>query len=1252
MSNSKNGIVQSLKGFRSGSLCENATALFNSLGYKSDRVMEMENTPDAFIEQFDTRDRKLNREKALFDCWETMDFLFQLTDAEVQQAAAQGSFDFDSGTAYDGKNYQSYLFFALDLKKGHYTRTQLSEITREVNRLFDMPAMILFRLDGELTLTLAIANRRLNKRDTDKDVIQKVTLIKDIRAANPHRAHIDILYDLSLEHIVNEHAPQNFAQLHDAWQKTLDVDALNKKFYRELSNWYFWATQHVHFPHDSAEADKGDLFKDPEKVKEHDAKNLIRLLTRLLFVWFIKEKGLVPDLLFNPKKLKQDVLKDFDAQSKDTRFYKAVLQNLFFATLNQTSGKREFRKVGRQHRNVTTLMRYERCFQDSGSFVELLESTVPFMNGGLFECLDKVHPEKKGPQGGDVILYEDGFSDREDNVLKVPDFLFFAEKDTIDLSDVYGDKKRKKETVRGLIPILESYKFTIVENTPIEEEIALDPELLGKVFENLLASYNPETKTTARKQTGSFYTPRTIVDYMVDESLKAYLQKALCEAELMSEDDAKEGLEILFAYTEKEHAFSDAEKDALIAAIDNCKILDPACGSGAFPMGILHKLEFVLGKLDPQNRLWRDRQLEKVDATIAAAENIDDSTVRENTLRELDAQKTDVEEAFSSNELGYGRKLYLIENCIYGIDIQSIATQVSKLRFFISLIVDQKVNAEKTNFGIRPLPNLETKFATANTLIHVEKPANQGELFENPKVQALEKELKKVRHELFGAKTPQTKRDKRKRDKELREQIATELVSNGWSNASARQLAGWDPYDQNASSSFFDPEWMFDLKGFDIVIGNPPYIQIQKFSKAQKDKWITQKFQTYTATADIYCLFYERGIRLLNQAGHLCFITSNKFFRAGYGKALRKYLNQENDIQILIDFGELPVFEAGTDPCIILAGNQPSESGSIRAATVKEVEGIRNLPETMASTGFDLDSSNLSDTGWSLDGPEKMHLLDKLRETGTPLGEYVDGRFYYGIKTGFNEAFVIDRETRDILIAEDENSADLIKPWLRGKDIKRWYADFNELYVINIYSSANATWPWSGQSDSKAEATFKKAYPAIYKHLKPHTERLIARDDQGQYYWEMRSCAYNAEFDLPKLVYNETSKELHAFYDQEALCINKTGFIIVTDEPEYILGILNSLLMDYFYRSEFPAWGDPWNGGRVQFRGDRMQKISIASATASQKDEIVKRVEEILVLKHDDPAADVSTLEAEIDELIYKLYDLTPEEIAIVEGAT
>jgi adenine-specific DNA-methyltransferase len=493
----------------------------------------------------------------------------------------------------------------------------------------------------------------------------------------------------------------------------------------------------------------------------------------------------------------------------------------------------------------------------------------------------------------------------------VPNRLFFAAPQIVDLSEDFGDAKKKKASVRGLLHILHGYKFTIAESTPVEQEIALDPELLGNVFENLLASYNPETGTNARRQTGSFYTPRPIVDYMVDESLKAYLADALVKAlPATTMADAKAGLEMLFAYTEKEHAFSEAEIDALITAINACNILDPACGSGAYPMGILHKLVFILGKLDPHNEKWRQRQ-------VAKAEEIEDVEARASSVQAINND-------FANNALDYGRKLYLIENCIYGADIQPIAIQISKLRFFISLICDQRTHSDKArNLGVRPLPNLETKFVAANTLLGLNLPKNRS-LFENDTAIRLEKELEKVRHRYFSAQTRKAKLALQKKDRELTKKIIDELKHDSFGNEDVYRRIAWNPYDHHSVADFFDPGKMFGPAlddGFDVVIGNPPYVQIQKFTAAHKAAWVDQKFKTYTATADIYCLFYERGVRLLKDGGQLSYITSNKWMRAGYGEKLRDFFCKDVAVEEVIDFGGVPVFNAAmVDTAIVRLG--------------------------------------------------------------------------------------------------------------------------------------------------------------------------------------------------------------------------------------------------------------------------------------------------------------------------------------------
>ena len=815
----------------------------------------------------------------------------------MRNSGTQGML-FDSG--YDSGNYQSYLFFALDLEKNHYTRTQMAVITREINLLFHMPAMLLMRHNG--ALTFSIIDRRLHKKDQSRDVLEKVKLIKDIRYQNPHRAHIEILHDLALPTLMAKHECRTFKQLHEAWRATLDTNELNKKFYRELADWYFWAVDHVDFP---ADAEKDTATRN--------ATSVIRLLTRLVFCWFLKEKGLIPAELFSERKLFA-VLKSL--KDEDSSFYRAILQNLFFGTLNQrmNTGSRDNRRFAndgpflkqKNEYGVKNLYRYQKLFAIAEEEAVKLFSGIPFLNGGLFDCLDKEDDLGK-------VVYVDGFTRNGRKQPKVPNFLFFSDYRTLDLSDAYGDKRKKKEKVRGLINLLDSYKFTVTENTPIEEEIALDPELLGKVFENLLASYNPETGTTARKQTGSFYTPREIVNYMVDESLIAYLEGQLKAKvpKLAEMKDLQDLLREVFAYTEKAHPFDEQEVEALIDAIDTCNILDPACGSGAFPMGILHKLVFILRKLDPKNERWKQKQLNKLDSVV---------------IRE------ELERIFENNDDDYGRKLYLIENCIYGVDIQPIAIQIAKLRFFISLICDQRTNKNKAqNCGVRPLPNLETKFVAANTLISLGIGKGQQLPLTDSRLPKLESELAAVRHRHFAAQRRRDKLALQKRDAEIRKEIAGVLARGGMSGEAAHRLAAWDPYDQNTSAPFFDVEWMYGITdGFNVVIGNPPYVQIQKFSGKQEQKdWEKQGFSTYVKTGDIYSLFYERGNMLLRDKGVLAFITSNKWMRANYGKATRKYFLDQVNIQKLIDFGDSQIFENATTYTNILIFSKEKRHESI-----------------------------------------------------------------------------------------------------------------------------------------------------------------------------------------------------------------------------------------------------------------------------------------------------------------------------------
>ena len=992
--------------------------------------------------------------------------------------------------------------------------------------------------------------------------------------------------------------PKNFDGLLATWLAKLDTEELNKQFYRKLFSWFEWVTAEAKFP-----TDENRVLKPEEHV--------IRLITRLLFIWFIKEKGLVADALFNKTQI-QDLLKETDFDNGDS-YYRAVLQNLFFATLNTEIEKRKFSTVGYSTNRDFSRYRYKDQMRDPDKLLEIF-SEIPFINGGLFDCLDSWEAT------GEESYRIDCFSDKQYKKLSIPNRLFF---------DAY----------QGLIPLLEHYKFTVEENTPIEQEVALDPELLGRVFENLLAAYNPETGATVRKQTGSYYTPRAIVDYMVEEALVATLSQK-CDP---TDGDAKlwdERLHYLLdyaqAFDDANEWFDDPEKDAIVRAISELKILDPAVGSGAFPMGMLHKLTLALRRLDPDNSRWEKLQKERALQRAEIAFDTPDDPTRREELIEID-------ETFKRyRDSDFGRKLYLIQNSIFGIDIQPVACQIAKLRFFISLAIEQEPDQNAENFGIKPLPNLETRFIAANTLIGL---TAQRMLTSNT-ARDLERELSDNRERHFHAATRQRKRKCQRRDEKLRAELAAELQSMGTPAADAERIAQWDLYDQNATADWFDPEWMFGvMDGFDVAIGNPPYTQLQKEGGRLGNLYQDKGFVTFARTGDIYCLFYEKANQLLKNNGYVCFITSNKWMRAGYGKKLRDYFGTLTQPIQLLDMGP-DVFDATVDTNILLFQNTiVDDSTDFRAVAI--------------GTDFDRQTGNIvqyvSDNGATMEMPAKgepwailssaeLNLKRKIEGVGKPLKDW-DINIYRGIVTGCNEAFIIDEFKREELIDQDPKSAEIIIPLLRGRDIQRYHAERAGLYLLA----------------TGYDLDIPRRYPVIYEHLeiigeqielgeiKVRGKGLFNRDDQGKNWWNLRACAYYSEFNKEKIVYPETTHSANFFFGSGEFFLDKTCFMITGSDLKILVGLLSSKLMTFAYKRY--CSGTVLGAKGYQYNKHALEKLPVASIPASQQQSFITLVDQILDAKHIDPNAEISSLEDEIDKLVYELYNLTEDEIAIVEGS-
>lgn len=543
----------------------------------------------------------------------------------------------------------------------------------------------------------------------------------------------------------------------------------------------------------------------------------VRLIGRIMFCWFLREKRSENNIPLVP-----DDMLALETIREKANYYHDALEPLFFELLNTSHKKRKA------------------CFNTD--YYKL----IPYLNGGLFS-----------PHIDDRYKF-----------------------DSVNNCGLYGVVTIPNEWFIKFYNTLGQYNFTVDENTAYDIELSIDPEMLGRIFENLLAEINPETGENAKKSTGSFYTPRDIVDFMVDSSLCEYLKTKT------GIDGMK--LNALISYSKDDDnlaVFNEAEKKKLIDALYTVTVLDPACGSGAFPIGMLQKVVYVLQEIDPTANLWFDKATENIGILL----------------------KKEFEKKFNAGSLNYIRKLSVIQNSIFGIDIQPIAVEISRLRCFLSLIIEEKVDDTEENRGINPLPNLDFKFIIANSLITLDN-TTQLSIFEN---QDHIKILKDIREEYFNADS-ERRTELKLEFLQVQQDMLLNTIANYQKQASARyqQLSEWKPFE-NQATSWFDSEWMFGIKdGFDIVIGNPPYLESRhsNFSESLKDKLQEQlhirygkKFDLIPRGSDLLIYFYELSLRVIKENGINVFITQNSWLDTEYGSQFQKYLRQRTNVLSIID---------------------------------------------------------------------------------------------------------------------------------------------------------------------------------------------------------------------------------------------------------------------------------------------------------------------------------------------------------------
>lgn len=671
---------------------------------------------------------------------------------------------------------------------------------------------------------------------------------------------------------------------------------------------------------------------------------------------------------------------------------------------------------------------------------------------------------------------------------------------------------------------LNEFNFTTDESTPEYEQIAIDPEMLGRVFENLLASILPETASAAneKKNKGAFYTPREIVDFMCKASLKQYL--------INYNNNLKDnqGIERLIEMNDSEYleqkstgssdlwgARSESVKNELITAINNLKILDPACGSGAFPIGMLQLIVKTLERL-------------------SAVYDIATSSFRLAKSNE----KIDI----------YQTKLAIIKHSLYGSDIEPMAVEISRLRSWLSLIINDKSSVD-------PLPNLDFNFVCSNSLIPLET-TYQTSIFDD---NDYEETLKQMRDSFFDA---HGIKEKMKLKQDFHEAYIKEINDNN-SHKKVQQLKTWNPFESSRPAEFFDSKVMFDIEKFDIVIGNPPYIHLETIKEASKNIYKPLNYKTYQARGDIYTLFYEMGINNLHKNGILCYITSNKWMRSGYGEFLRNYFIDETQPIFLIDLGS-KAFESATVDTNIILIEKTEYKEQVATVTLDKEDSKKNLYTTLSSKRVNVNFQK--NKPWIILNQIESDIKEKIETYGIPLNRLTNVKINRGILSGLSEAFIVDEKTRKSIIdncistEERVKTAEIIKPLIKGKNIERYRYSWDNEYLIVTHNG------YIDSKNKKVKRVDVNQFVSLKNYLSQFQDKLERRTDKGDTPYNLRNCAYMEDFKIPKLVYTPVNSEYRFCVIYDEIYFNNSIFMITGINVDAACFVFNSPVIRFYLK--------------------------------------------------------------------------------------
>lgn len=896
----------------------------------------------------------------------------------------------------------------------------------------------------------------------------------------------------------------------DEIQEAFSVEKLNKEFYQNIAK-AFYSLIGGKIKINSKEEDYKLTLKLPsvsDTDKSVHQKFAVRLVGRTIFCWFLKNKVSANGLPLLPQGwLSSKVV--VEVNNNQHNYYHAILEKLFFEVLNK--------RIENRPTNLP-----------SG------HENIPYLNGGLFEA-----------------VYDDFYEvDKNSGITKHLNTLIIPNK-----------------WFSEFFEVLERYNFTIDENTINDSEVSIDPEMLGTIFENLLAEIDPDTEKSARKSTGSFYTPREIVDYMVEQSLIQYLK-----TKTLIEDEDK--LKSLFV-DDSEYTFTVKETDDVLKAISEVKILDPACGSGAFPMGALHKIVKLLQKLDKGAVWWKAKQ-------------------KENAARVLDSKYlNDFNEKIDNSNSDYARKLGVIQHSIYGVDIQPIAAEISKLRSFLSLIIDENIDDNAPNRGIEPLPNLEFKFVTANTLISLDEGKKGGMMaFDFGETTELQNQLQQLRNTYLQA-SPQEKENLKQQFEKLQTQIYKNELKSGGQNKRAQQLAAWKPFS-NESSTWFDPEWMFGVEKFDIVIGNPPYVDSETMVLRDKNfrNYLKDSYDFADGNWDLFIVFIEKGLKLTKENGLFSYIVPNKLISAKYGDKARKKFNQLDLIE-LRDYSRINVFvTADVYPITFMLSNSKNNISS-NFVIMKDLVEINELNSVKL---YDYEEDTLWDKYFYEN--QILSLLLKLNsfEKIKHFGSTVTGAATVG------EAYLVKEKLLD-----QQNLKDSFKLINTG--------------TIDQFKSL-----WSIKNTQYIKSQYQ--YP-----------RIKCKDVE-----EMNYNRY-IQSKSPKIIIAGMSSIIEAYFDVNGEYLGGKSTTIIIDEANklnFLIGILNSTLISFYINKIYNSL--KMSGGYLNIGTDLIKAIPLPPKVNLEIfEKEIKNLND-----YEDENLFIENKKS-LDLIIYKLYELSYDEVLVVD---